>query len=175
MGSSLTSRSSSMRVGSRRISPTSRSFGSIPWTEPSCSSFAAGFSSLSRSRERGHGSPSRLAHVREESAPAEFRALVAIKPFSQPVDPFLQLARGHSTRLVIHIEERAEIPSCGIENTLLAQKPVVQRRPWKRREHSDLHVVQRHLAREREDLFEDLRGVSVETEDEAPVNGDPVR
>ena len=73
------------------ISPTSTSFGSIPWTEPSSSSFAAGFSGqpLGCSLECRDGSPSRLPHVREKSAPAEFRALVAVQAFGQPVHPLL--------------------------------------------------------------------------------------
>ena len=77
--------------------------------------------------------------------------------------------------LEVDVEQAAALPGAVLEEPALSAQPLVQRRARERRHDGDLDVELPALADERLDGVEDLGSVAVEPEDEAAVDGDPVR
>src|SRR5258707_215448 len=57
-----------------------------------------------------------VAEVLEKGPPPLFQAFLAVEPLRQPEDAFAQLLRRHAARLVVHIEQRAEIPAFTVQD-----------------------------------------------------------
>src|SRR5262249_18443541 len=75
---------------------------------------------------------------------------------------------------IIHIEQCAEVPPARGKNPAFPEKARIERGPGKGGEHRDLDVVQGHLHGEVEDLLKDRWRLSVQTENETTVDGNPL-
>src|SRR5437867_106129 len=80
----------------------------------------------SRAPER---SPSQISAIQDRAA-SSFSALLAVQTLTQPIDPLTKLLRRHAGREVVHVEQRAEVPSSLFNDSTLVQEPIVKRRSW---------------------------------------------
>jgi hypothetical protein len=76
--------------------------------------------------------------------------------------------------MIVDIEQRTKIPPTGLENSSIAEKPIVQGCAGEGGQNCNLHVIERDAARKLQHLLECIASVPIEAKDEAAIDRDPM-
>ncbi len=100
---------------------------------------------------------------------------VGVELFGEVVEAFAQRLPRHALRAEVKVEERAFFPVGRLDQAVGFLESLIQCRAGEGGENGDLHLVEFGFADKMVDVVEDLCGLSVETDDKTPINGDAVR